>query len=171
MLETKESEKHSNSESESDENSKRNDDDFMCVEDERYCRTESLTNSLLLKSEKGKFMTFFTQFRAAFKLTKGLLTGCGYILLLTFVVYPGVCVAMPLSFFSNDASSLAWKFLILSTSFNVLDSAGRILAGLTCMNLSRTKTLILTYLRTLQVLLFFLMLFKDDRIVPSFLQL
>jgi len=74
--------------------------------------------------------------------------------MLTFLVFPGLSqVATQLSFLQNNtdstASDAAWTSLIMLTTFNVMDTFGRYLAGLSCMNMTRQKTLLLTYLRTL----------------------
>ena len=55
---------------------------------------------------------------------------------------------------------MAWLSLILLTTFNVMDTLGRYLAGVSCLVMSRSKTLWLTYLRTLQVGIFLLTAFE-----------
>jgi len=49
---------------------------------------------------------------------------------------------------------MAWLSLILLTTFNTMDTLGRYLAGWSCMDLTRSTTLLLTYVRTLQIALF-----------------
>ena len=93
-----------------------------------------------------------------------------YTFLLTFLVFPGLSLAATeLSFLqtgASSASSLAWLNLILLTTFNAMDTLGRYMAGLICMNMTRQKTIVLTYLRTLQVGIFLCSAFQ---VAPEFL--
>jgi hypothetical protein len=98
--------------------------------------------------------------KKAFASTKGLLSALCYTFLLTFVVFPGLSTAVPLNFLTGKPGALAWLSLVILTAFNVMDTLGRYLAGLPSMNLSRKTTLLLSYLRTVQLALFLLTLFE-----------
>ena len=87
-----------------------------------------------------------------------------YIFVLTFLVFPGLVAASTLSFLEGTPGALAWLNLVILTAFNVMDTLGRYLAGVKCMNLSRRKTLGFSNLRTVQVALFLLSAFA----VPFF---
>lgn len=91
-------------------------------------------------------------------MTRGLLTALCFIFLLTFVVFPGLAIACPLSFLTDRPGSLAWLNLVILTAFNVFDTLGRYLAGVT--SLSRVKTIVLSYLRSVQMALFLLSAFE-----------
>ena len=54
-----------------------------------------------------------------------------------------------MSFLEGKPGALAWLSLVLLTTFNVMDTLGRYLAGLPYMMLSRVKILALSYLRTI----------------------
>jgi len=112
------------------------------------------------QTEDGKVLTFICQCKEAFKSTKGLLSALCYVFLLTFLVFPGLSTAVPLSFLSGKPGALAWLSLVILTAFNVMDTCGRYLAGVACMNLSRKTTVCLSYLRTAQLALFVLTLFQ-----------
>lgn len=103
-------------------------------------------------------MAYIAECRQAFKLTRGLLTALCYIFLLTFVVFPGLAIAAPLSFASGKPGSLAWLNLVILTAFNVFDTLGKYIAGDT--SLSRVKTIVLSYSRTVQLAFFLLSAFE-----------
>ena len=56
--------------------------------------------------------------------------------------------------------SAAWLNLVILTAFNVFDTLGRYLAGVSCMMLSPIKILVLSYLRTIQFSIFLLIAFE-----------
>ena len=69
-------------------------------------------------------------------------------------MFPGLSAASTFKFLEGKPNELAYLNLLLLTVFNVMDTIGRYFAGLPSLDISRRKTLCLTYLRTVQIALF-----------------
>lgn len=128
--------------------------------DNHFTRQLEQAEESQVQPRRHSLCSFLKAFREALRMTRGLLAALCYTFLLTFFVFPGLSqAATHLSFLEghgaeSSAVDAAWLSLILLTTFNVMDTLGRYLAGVSCMSMTRLATLALTYLRTLQVGLF-----------------
>jgi hypothetical protein len=90
--------------------------------------------------------------------------------LLTFVVFPALVEATHLQFVQNYAKTeedaRTYENFVFQTAFSIFDTIGRYAAGVPCLILSRNKTLVAVYLRT--VFLATLLLVSFD-VTPSWL--
>ena len=91
--------------------------------------------------------------------TKGLLPALGYTFTLTFVIFPGVAQDTRFKFLNGRKNEESWFILTTLTLFNLCDTIGRSAAGYSCLTISRKAMLVISYARTIFLLLFFLTAF------------
>ena len=124
-----------------------NDNDDFTRQSEQFDVADQTYNS----NQYSSLCSFARACKQAFGMTRGLMTALCYTYVITFIVFPALSqVATKLSFVEGSTST-AWLSLILLTTFNMMDTLGRCLAGMSCMGMKRRGILVLSYLRTLHV--------------------
>ena len=94
-----------------------------------------------------------------FNSTDGLLWALVYVFVLTFICYPGLATDDTIKFMENMKNYESWHPLFIQANFNLLDTIGRYMGGVSCLILSNPTIKISSGLRTLFIVTFCLIAF------------
>lgn len=98
--------------------------------------------------------------------TRGLLPALAFGFALTFTVFPGVYQDTDFNFMNGWQEEESYFVLTTLTLFNVFDTMGRYSASVSCLQVNRVMTLVLSYARLIFVLTIMLTAFE---VGPSWL--
>lgn len=98
--------------------------------------------------------------KASFLQSWPFIVSLAMVFVITFVVFPGVCMATSIKFLQGVSNYSAWYGLFMVTVFNIFDTIGRSMGGMPLFSLPDKIVIVSSYCRAIFIVTFFLIAYK-----------